>query len=92
MKSSQLYHDNHNEVLTDGGTELRRRGDVGARQLVDQLHEDGRDGRAQWEYKVTLMMMLMVTSSVMMVMMIMSKLINYMKIVEMDGLIGKIGC
>ena len=61
---------------------------MGARQLVDQLHEDGRDGRAQWEYKVTLMMMVMMALVVMVMMT--SKLINYMKMVEMDGLSGNI--
>ena len=46
---------------------MRRRGDVGARQLVDQLHEDGRDGRAEWKYKV---MMLVVTLVMMVAMMV----------------------
>ena len=61
---------------------------MGTRQLVDQLHEDGRDGRAQWEYKLTLMMMVMMTLVVMVMMT--SKLINYMKMGEMDGLSGNI--
>ena len=38
-----------NKNLADGGFELWRRGDVGARQLSHQLHEDGRDERAERE-------------------------------------------
>ena len=34
---------------------MRGRGDVGARQLSDQLHEDGRDGRAQREDQVVIL-------------------------------------
>ena len=60
---------------------MRGRGDLGARQLSDQLHEDGRDGRAEWEDQVMVVMVMVVIVE-----------INYMKMkmVEMDGLSGKI--
>ena len=45
--------------LADRGFELRRRGDLGARQLPHQLHEDGRDEWAQWEDQVVLMIMML---------------------------------
>ena len=58
---------------------MRGRGDLGARQLSDKLHEDGRDGRAEWEDQVMVVMVMVVMVE-----------INYMKMVEMDGLSGKI--
>ena len=37
---------------------MRGRGDVGARQLSDQLHEDGRDGRAERQDQVMVVMVI----------------------------------